>query len=73
VPAKLLSIGLRKIVKKHDKKTGIEYMSVWKSKIESAYFHTSKKLDPVTVNIGLACMINANESNALQRSCTPST
>jgi hypothetical protein len=45
--------GLRKIVKKHDKNTGIDMMSEWRPLIERSDFHASAKLLEVTTDIGL--------------------
>ena len=48
----LNSTGFRKILKKHDKVTGIVSMKATMAKIDAAPFNSFKKLDPVITEIG---------------------
>lgn len=43
--------GLRKIVKKNDKITGMDLLNVWLPKFQNAEFYTSKALAQVTIDI----------------------
>ena len=48
----LNSTGFRKILKKHDKVTGIISMKATMAKIDAAPFNNFKKLDPIVSEIG---------------------
>ena len=48
----LNSTGFRKILKKHDKVTGITSMKATMAKIDAAPFNNFKKLDPIVSEIG---------------------
>ena len=48
----LNSMGFQKILKKHDKVTGIISMKATLAKVDAAPFNNFKKLDPIIAEIG---------------------